>query len=105
MKLMPIAMIAIGTKRVHQNSGEFFLNVEVAFLETCKCVPVLSPDWRQHRSKSQVDAFTCFGRILNLLEKLLLPDRIVECRNGLCSTGQISAQRHIQVAEFRYACL
>src|SRR6202040_1586894 len=57
------------------------------------------------RSKSQVDAFTCFGRILNLLEELLLPDRIVECRNGLCSTGQISAQRHIQVAEFRYACL
>src|SRR5258708_35064894 len=77
----------------------------VSFLETCKCVPVLSPDWRQHRSKSQVDAFTCFGRILNLLEELLLPDRIVECRNGLCSTGQISAQRHIQVAEFRYACL
>src|SRR6476646_8720844 len=76
----------------------------IAFLETCKCVPVLSPDWRQHRSKSQVDAFTCFGRILNLLEELLLPDRIVECRNGLCSTGQISAQRHIQVAEFRYAC-
>src|SRR5215471_5086677 len=27
MKLMPIAMIAIGTKRVHQNSGELFLNV------------------------------------------------------------------------------
>src|SRR5258708_6375773 len=77
----------------------------IAFLETCKCVPVLSPDWRQHRSKSQVDAFTCFGRILNLLEELLLPDRIVECRYGLCSTGQISAQRHIQVAEFRYACL
>src|SRR4029077_15797902 len=77
----------------------------IAFLETCKCVPVLSPDWRQHRSKSQVDAFTCFGRILNLLEEPLLPDRIVECRNGLCSTGQISAQRHIQVAEFRYACL
>ena len=73
----------------------------IAFLETCKCVPVLSPDWRQHKSKSQVDAFTCFGRILNLLEELLLPDRIVECRNGLCSTGQISAQRHIQVAEFR----
>src|SRR5713101_2408075 len=77
----------------------------IAFLETCKCVPVLSPVSRQHRSKSQVDAFTCFGRILNLLEELLLPDRIVECRNGLCSTGQISAQRHIQVAEFRYACL
>ena len=77
----------------------------IAFLETCKCVPVLSPDWRQHRSESQVDAFTCFGRILNLLEELLLPDRIVECRNDLCSTGQISAQRHIQVAEFRYACL
>lgn len=57
------------------------------------------------RSKSQVDAFTRFGRILNLLEELLLPDRIVECRNGVCSTGQISAQRHIQVAEFRYACL
>src|SRR5258708_140449 len=75
----------------------------IAFLETSKCVPVLSPDWRQHRSKSQVDAFTCFGRILNLLEELLLPDRIVECRNDLCSTGQISAQRHIQVAEFRYA--
>ena len=74
-------------------------------LDLDKCVPVLSPDWRQHRSKSQVDAFTCFGRILNLLEELLLPDRIVECRNGLCSTGQISAQRHIQVAEFRYACL
>src|SRR5258705_12286872 len=73
----------------------------IAFLETCKCVPVLSPDWRQHRSKSQVDAFPCFGRILNLLEELLLPDRIVECRNGLCSTGQISAQRHIQVAELR----
>src|SRR3984893_12083630 len=77
----------------------------IAFLETCKCVPVLSPDWRQHRSESQVDAFTCFGRILNLLEQLLLPDRIVECRNDLCSTGQISAQRHIQVAEFRCACL
>src|SRR5882762_8307331 len=77
----------------------------IAFLETYKCVPVLSPDWRQHRSKSQVDAFTCFGRILNLLEELLLPDRIVECRNGSCSTGQISAQRHIQVAEFRCACL
>src|SRR4029077_16633303 len=46
----------------------------IAFLETCKCVPVLSSDWRQHRSKSQVDAFTCFGRILNLLEELLLPD-------------------------------
>jgi hypothetical protein len=30
MKLMPIAMIALGTKRVHQNSGEFFLNVEVS---------------------------------------------------------------------------
>jgi hypothetical protein len=56
-------------------------------------------------AKSQVDAFTCFGRILNLLEELLLPDRIVECRNCLGSTGQISAQRHIQVAEFRYACL
>src|SRR6266513_2447731 len=77
----------------------------IAFLETCKCVPVLSPDWRQHRSKSQVDAFTCFGRILNLLEELLLPDRNVESRNGLCSTGQISAQRPLQVAEFRYACL
>ena len=62
----------------------------IAFLEMCKCVPVLSPDWRQHRSESQVDAFTCFGRILNLLEQLLLPDRIVECRNDLCSTGQIS---------------
>ena len=77
----------------------------IAFLETCKCVPVLSPCWRQHRSESQVDAFTCFGRILNLLEQLLLPDRIVECRNDLCSTGQISAQCHIQVAEFRCACL
>src|ERR1700723_1407404 len=77
----------------------------IAFLETCKCVPVLSSDWRQHRSESQVDAFTCFGRILNLLEDLLLPDRIVECRNDLCSTGPISAQRHIQVAEFRCACL
>jgi hypothetical protein len=74
-------------------------------LDLDKCVPVLSPDWRQHRSKSQVDAFTCLGRILNLLEELLLPDRIVECRNGLCSTGQISAHRHIQVAEFSYACL
>src|SRR5215813_10807652 len=30
MKLIPIAMIALGTKRVHQNSGEFFLNVEVS---------------------------------------------------------------------------
>jgi hypothetical protein len=30
MKLMPIAMIALGTKSVHQNSGEFFLNVEVS---------------------------------------------------------------------------
>jgi hypothetical protein len=30
MKLMPIAMIALGTKRAHQNSGEFFLNVEVS---------------------------------------------------------------------------
>src|SRR5262252_5487584 len=30
MKLMPIAMIALGTRRVHQNSGEFFLNVEVS---------------------------------------------------------------------------
>src|ERR1700682_140583 len=91
----------------HQSQpGSCSQNVSLsAFLETCKCVPVLSPDWRQHRSKSQVDAFTCFGRILNLLEELLLPDRIVECRNGLCSTGQISAQRHIQVAEFRYACL
>ncbi len=75
----------------------------IAFRETCKCVPVLSPDWRQHRSQSQGDPFTCFGRILNLLEELL-PDRIVECRNCLCSSGQISAQRHIQVAEFRYAC-
>ena len=68
-------------------------------------VPELSPDWKQLRSESQVDAFTCFGRILNLLEELLLPDRIVECRNDLCSTGPISAQRHIQVAEFRCACL
>src|SRR5438132_11582988 len=50
----------------------------IAFLETCKCVPVLSPDWRQHQSKSQVDAFTCLGGILNLLEELLLPCRIVE---------------------------
>src|SRR5258708_32288383 len=70
----------------------------IGFLETCKCVPVLSPDWRQPRSKSQVDAFTCFGRILNLLEELLLPDRIVECRNGLfhwpdlCSTPHTSRQ-------------
>src|SRR4029077_5252005 len=77
----------------------------IAFLETCKCVPGVSPDRGQHRSKSQVDAFTSFCLILNLLEEQLLPDRIVECRNGLCSTGQISAQRHIQVAEFRYACL
>jgi hypothetical protein len=30
MKLMPIAMIALGTKIVHQNSGEFFFNVEVS---------------------------------------------------------------------------
>jgi hypothetical protein len=42
---------------------------------------VLSPDWRQHRSKSQVDAFTCFGRILNLLEELLLPRE----ENGVAS--------------------
>jgi hypothetical protein len=34
-------------------------------------------------SESQIDAFACFGRILNLLEELLLPNRIVECRNGL----------------------
>src|SRR6476646_6545557 len=87
------------------DTGSCCFGRHIAFLETCKCVPVLSPDWRQHRSKSQVDAFTCFGRILNLLEELLLPDRIVECRNCLCSTGQIFAQRHIQIAEFRYACL
>src|SRR6516165_6956778 len=30
MKLIPIAMIALGTKRVHQNSGEFFFNVVVS---------------------------------------------------------------------------
>src|ERR1700688_4331731 len=30
----------------------------IALLETCMCAPVLSPDWRQHRSESQVDAFT-----------------------------------------------
>ena len=30
MKLMPIAMIATGTTSVHQNSSEFFLNVELS---------------------------------------------------------------------------
>src|SRR5260370_6117186 len=69
----------------------------IAFLETSKCVPVLSPDWRQHRSKSQVDAFTCFGRILNLLEELLLPHRIVECRDGLSSHCPISTHAHTLV--------
>ena len=29
MKLMPIAMIATGTTRVHQNSSEFLLNIEL----------------------------------------------------------------------------
>src|SRR5438309_7255525 len=99
------AVYVLGSLHILVETCSCCFGRHIAFLETCKCVPVLSPDWRQHRSKSQVDAFTCFGRILNLLEELLLPDRIVECRNCLCSTGQISAQRHIQVAEFRYACL
>ena len=88
-------LVTDGIRNIHSlETKDIGLSILV---DTCSC--------RVGRAKSQVDAFTCFGRILNLLEELLLPDRIVECRNCLCSTGQISAQRHIQVAEFRYACL
>src|SRR5258708_33062564 len=75
-----------GTRRlvcgVEQRSGQW--NTSRSDIPLCGlAAAALRADSRfvLNRSKSQVNAFTCFGRILNLLEKLLLTHRIVQCRN------------------------
>src|SRR5215470_7219225 len=61
MKLMPITMIALGTKRVHQNSGEFFLNGEVfapvvMFISLLLCTVTRAENWLNPNVRPRVPA-------------------------------------------------